>query len=117
MKKTKIFTIFFAITLLFSAFGTNLTSCAVFSPSFDLNSEGVYMVNLDTGIVVASKNPDKKLYPASTTKIMTCLVALENVKNFSAKVECAYACFDEFWERTPIITARPTPLSKPSRRT
>lgn len=101
MKKAKIFTIFFAITLLFSAFGTNLTGHAVFSPSFDLNSEGVYMVNLDTGIVVASKNPDKKLYPASTTKIMTCLVALENVKNFSAKVECAYTCFDEFWGDNP----------------
>lgn len=101
MKKTKIFTIFFAITLLFSAFGTNLTGHAVFSPSFDLNSEGVYMVNLDTNIVVASKNPDKKLYPASTAKIMTCLVALENVKNFSAKVDCAYVCFDEFWGDNP----------------
>lgn len=101
MKKTKIFTIFFAITLLFSAFGTNLTSYAVFSPSFDLNSEGVYMVNLDTGIVVASKNPDKKLYPASTAKIMTCLVALENVKNFSAKVDCDYVCFNEFWGENP----------------
>lgn len=96
MKKTKIFTIFFTIALLFSAFGTNLTGFAVFSPSFDLNSEGVYMVNLDTGIVVASKNPDKKLYPASTTKIMTCLVALENVKNFSAKVDCDYKCYNEF---------------------
>lgn len=101
MKKTKIFTIFFAITLLFSAFGTNLTGHAVFSPSFDLNSEGVYMVNLDTNIVVASKNPDKKLYPASTAKIMTCLVALENVRNFNAKVDCAYACFDEFWGDNP----------------
>lgn len=97
MKKTKIFTIFCAFLLLFSTFGTNLTSYAVFSPSFDLYSEGVYMVNLDTNIVVASKNPDKKLYPASTTKIMTCLVALENVKDFSKKVDCAYECFNEFW--------------------
>ncbi len=97
MKKAKIFTIFFTFILLFSAIGTNLTAFAVFSPTFDLYSEGVYMVNLDTNIVVASKNPDKKLYPASTTKIMTCLVALENVKNFDAKVECDYVCFDEFW--------------------
>lgn len=97
MKKVKFFTIFFTFILIISAFNTNLTTHAVFSPSFDLYSEGVYMVNLDTGIVVASKNPDKKLYPASTTKIMTCLVALENVKDFNAKVECAYECFDEFW--------------------
>lgn len=98
MKRIKIFTIFFTIILIISAFNTNLTGSAVFSPSFDLYSEGVYMVNLDTGIVVASKNPDKKLYPASTTKIMTCLVTLENVKDFNAKVECDYECFNEFWE-------------------
>ena len=96
MKKAKIFTIFCTILLLFSAFSTNLTSYAVFSPTFELYSEGVYMVNLDTDIVVASKNPDKRLYPASTTKIMTCLVALENVRDFGATVEVPYDCFNEF---------------------
>ena len=99
MKKAKIFTIFCTFLLLFSAFSTNLTSYAAFSPSFELYSQGVFMVNLDTDIVVASKNPDKKLYPASTAKIMTCLVALENVRNFSATVECPYDCFNEFtWD-------------------
>lgn len=101
MKRTKFFTIFFTFLLIFSAFGTNITSHAAFSPTFDLYSEGVYMVNLDTNIVVASKNPDKRLYPASTAKIMTCLVALENVRDFNAKVECAYECFDEFWGDNP----------------
>ena len=67
----------------------------------DVYSEGVYMVNLETDTVVASKNPDKQLYPASTTKIMTCLVALENVKDMSAKVECPYDCFDEFFGENP----------------
>lgn len=67
----------------------------------DVYSQGVYMVNLETGTVVASKNPDKKLYPASTTKIMTCLVALENVKDFDEKVECPYDCFDEFYGDDP----------------
>lgn len=67
----------------------------------DVYSEGVYMVNLETDTVVASKNPDKKLYPASTTKIMTCLVALENVKDLDEKVECPYECFDEFYGDDP----------------
>ena len=99
MKKAKFFTIFCTFLLLFSAFSTNLTSYAAYSPSFDLYSEGIFMVNLDTDIVVASKNPDKKLYPASTAKIMTCLVALENVKDFNATVECPYTCFNEFtWD-------------------
>ncbi len=59
------------------------------------------MVNLDTDIVVMSKNPDKKMYPASTAKIMTCLVALENIKDFGAKVECPYECFNEFYGDNP----------------
>lgn len=104
MKTAKFFTIFLTFILIFSAFGTNILSkpaSAAFSPTFDLYSEGVYMVNLDTNIVVASKNPDKRLYPASTAKIMTCLVALENVRDFNAKVECAYECFDEFWAGNP----------------
>lgn len=103
MLKRKIFTIFFAIFLLFSTFDLSLTGYASFSPSFELYSEGVYMVNLDTDIVVMSKNPDKKLYPASTAKIMTCLVALENVRDFSAKVDVPYECFDEFsWNYEPF---------------
>lgn len=103
MLKRKIFTIFFAIFLLFSTFDLSLTGYAAFSPSFEVYSEGVYMVNLDTDTVVMSKNPDKKLYPASTAKIMTCLVALENVRDFNAKVECPYECFDEFsWNYEPF---------------
>ena len=56
------------------------------------------MVNTDTDIVVVSKNADKKMWPASTTKIMTCLVALENIKDFDAYVLCPYAAFNEFHE-------------------
>lgn len=103
MLKLKNYTIFFAIILLFSTFAPTLTGYAAFSVPFELYSEGVYMVNLDTDIVVMSKNPDKKLYPASTAKIMTCLVALENVKDFGAKVECPYECFNEFsWLYEPF---------------
>lgn len=35
------------------------------------------LINLDTGKVLAEKNADKKIYPASTTKIMTAMLALE----------------------------------------
>lgn len=96
MRKVKKCTIFCVIIMLFSVIGTSITGFAAFSPSFKTYSDGIYMVNLDTDIVVMSKNADKKLYPASTTKIMTCLVSLMNIKDFNAKVECPYECFDEF---------------------
>lgn len=96
MRKVKILPIFCAIFLLFSTFAASITGFAAFSPSFEIYSEGVYMVNLDKDIVIVSKNADKRLYPASTTKIMTLLVALENIKDFSATVSCPYECFNEF---------------------
>lgn len=36
------------------------------------------VADLDTGKVLYYKNPDEKLYPASLTKIMTALIALDN---------------------------------------
>ena len=41
----------------------------------------VILIDANTGNVLYEKNADKKMYPASTTKIMTALVALDAVKN------------------------------------
>lgn len=89
------------LVLLLASVLPAMSAHAAFTPSFELYSEGVYMVNLDTDIVVVSKNADKKLYPASTTKIMTCLVCLANIKDFNAYVEVPYECFNEFNEDNP----------------
>ena len=68
-----------------------------FDPNTDkVWSEAVYMANMDTGDVVYKKNETKKMYPASTTKIMTAIIVLENVRDLRKKVEAPYDCFDEF---------------------
>ena len=41
---------------------------------------GAIIVNLNTHKVTAARNAEERLYPASTTKIMTVLVAQENIK-------------------------------------
>lgn len=43
----------------------------------ELVSESVMMIEVNTGAVMYEKNIDVKRYPASTTKILTCLIALE----------------------------------------
>lgn len=101
MRKAKILTIFCTIFLLFFTSATSLTGYAAFSPPIDIMSEGVYMVNLDTDIVVVSKNADKRIYMSDLTHIMTCLVALENVTDFDAFVDVPYACTNEFQEGNP----------------
>lgn len=40
------------------------------------------IVNLSTHKVTAARNAEERLYPASTTKIMTLLVAQENIKSY-----------------------------------
>ena len=63
-----------------TAFAENDDEVYDFDPNTDkIYSEAVYMVNTDTGDVVYKKNESKKMYPASTTKIMTCIIALEHL--------------------------------------
>lgn len=54
------------------------------------------LINLDDDSypVVAEKNPDKRLYPASLTKIVTAMVVINNVKDFSAKTKMSQSAFD-----------------------
>ncbi len=50
---------------------------AAFVIDYDVTCDAVYMVNLDTGMVVYEKNADKQKYPASMTKLVTVMIALE----------------------------------------
>ncbi len=43
-----------------------------------VDAECAVLMDADTGAILYSKNPDQQMYPASITKIMTCLLALEN---------------------------------------
>lgn len=45
-----------------------------------INSEAGFLMEVNSGNILYSKNSDEKLYPASTTKIMTAILTLENCK-------------------------------------
>ena len=42
------------------------------------SAQSIYAVDLDSSVVLYEKNPDEKVYPASTAKIVTALVAMDN---------------------------------------
>ncbi len=44
----------------------------------EIASEGAILMDADTGVILYGKNMEKPQYPASITKIMTCLLAAEN---------------------------------------
>ena len=60
--------------LIFQCFLVNL-SAAYAAPS--LLSESAVLIDAKSGTILAQKNADKKMYPASLTKIMTAIIAIE----------------------------------------
>ncbi len=61
---------------------TDLSSInsAAFTPAddFSVAASAAMLVELNTGSVLYEQDADKMIYPASLTKIMTCLLAIEN---------------------------------------
>ena len=52
----------------------------------DVHCKSYCVYDKTTGYIVLSQNPDEKIYPASMTKIMTCLLSLE-ILDTSSKIE------------------------------
>ncbi|MDD2992048.1 MAG: D-alanyl-D-alanine carboxypeptidase [Pygmaiobacter sp.] len=94
----KFFASTFAMLLLFLGVAALPAAAVTFTPPFDPNADAVYLVNLDTGIVVYQKNADKKRAPASLTKLMTALLLLENVPDLdNTRITAPGYIFDELY--------------------
>lgn len=50
----------------------------VFAEEPEVFGDAAILIDMDTGRILYEKNADKKVYPASTTKIMTGILVLEN---------------------------------------
>lgn len=71
----------FAVALVLIAFSAVSASAVDYGCTVDPVAKAVYLENLNTGAVVYQKNADQKMYPASTTKIMTYVITADNVKD------------------------------------
>lgn len=91
----------FPITLAILFILTSLEAFTVnasYKTPFEIASRAAYLVNLDTDTVVFEKNANEKIYPASLTKIMTAIIALENVDDLENTVVTSKAfLYDEFY--------------------
>jgi len=63
----------------------------------EIESQHVVVVDVKENSVVAIKNPYEKAYPASTTKIMTLLVAVENITDLSDTFTMTYEITDPMY--------------------
>jgi D-alanyl-D-alanine carboxypeptidase (penicillin-binding protein 5/6) len=68
--------------------GPSIYSAALDNPAFPsdtvdaqlkkLSAQAWFMIDAETGRILSSKNPDNRMYPASMTKMMTCILACES---------------------------------------
>lgn len=86
MKKPKAFARVLSAILL--TFVTIIGSINItYAEKPQITATAAILIDAQTGNVLFEKNAEKKMYPASTTKIMTALVALEAVKNQEISLE------------------------------
>lgn len=66
-------------------------------PSDNLYSPHAILVCLDDQAILMQKKSEQKIYPASLTKIMTVIVALENLPNVQEKIKLPNSIFQELY--------------------
>lgn len=81
--------IIFIIEFIFLFIITSNYSYATTDISLDLSAEAAILINSQTGQILYSKNANEQRYPASTTKILTAILAIENC-NLDEKVTASY---------------------------
>lgn len=87
--KSKII-LFLIISLVISIFNINrifAISQAPWPKCPSIKAKSAVVMDITTGTVLVSKNATKKWYPASTTKVMTALLAIEKAKSLDEMVE------------------------------
>ena len=84
MKKSAFLSLFLSLLLVLSltapvARAAERGSGSAILDAMDVNAAAALLVDPDTGEVLYEKNPHEQRYPASITKVMTCLLTLEAV--------------------------------------
>lgn len=74
LQKTMVILIVISVFLSTASFASNPESN---NPNIDLNGESIFLVDYESERILFDKNSSKKMYPASTTKIMTAILAIE----------------------------------------
>lgn len=77
-----------------------ITSCFLLYSSFvhkaeaipEIYAQSYIVVDAKSGRIIGSRNPDTKLPIASTTKIMTAILAIESIDDYDKKIEVPASC-------------------------
>lgn len=93
----KLLSVLMCISILMGVFAFN--SSAAFNSLLETEADVVLLVNTDSDTVIFDKNAHKKTAPASITKMVTCILVLENCKDLNTKITCKRECLDGLYEQ------------------
>lgn len=71
--------------------------------ALEINSNNAILYNMNEDTVIFEKNPDEEVSIASLTKIMTTIVALENIDNLDEKVTITYDALEGLIEANASV--------------
>ena len=74
-----------------------------FALDLDIISNNAIMYNLNDNEIIYEKNKDEEVSIASLTKIMTCIVAIENINNLDDKVKLTSKDFEGLAEANAAV--------------
>ena len=80
MKRFRFLSVFLAVILLFSAAAPGASAKSAIQKKMSVKAKVALLENLDTDTVLYAQKADKKIHPASLTKVMTALLTLDAVK-------------------------------------
>jgi D-alanyl-D-alanine carboxypeptidase (penicillin-binding protein 5/6) len=77
---------------------------SIFISANKLNSPNAILVRLKDYAIMMKKNSQKKIYPASLTKIMTAVVAIEKLPDLKVKIKLTNSTFQGLYEANASMT-------------
>ncbi len=86
--------IFLTIFILVVSTASPIAFAQDYQKNITLNCDIDYMISLDNGTEIVTKNAQKKTAPASVTKITTALVVLQNCDDLSKTVKVSQSAID-----------------------
>ena len=93
MKKSRLLSVLLCLALLsglLATFASAADSGSAILDEMDVNAKAAVLVDPDTGEILYEKNAHAHNYPASITKVMTCLLTLEAVDRGVDFFDCVY---------------------------
>lgn len=97
LKNKKLMSLFLSILIVV------VSVCDTGAASWGIEAPYAYVYNYTTGQELYSKNGDEKIYPASMTKVMTALLALEKMDNLDTVITIEEYDLQGLWERQATV--------------